>query len=154
MRLQLAFNQTSWINRSKTLGPSNVLTLRSMTRMACVNRKRSLLNLSEAVGVADNSLQALENVNAAYESLFPESEISAPSLDRLVLMYNLAKIYKFEGSDTKATALQNRVSQLKLALHAKNVIHEVLSKEVLNSLDGFEGDLIFDMRPERLLDVR
>ena len=96
--------QTSWINRSNALGPSNVLTLRSMTNLAYVNRRRSLLNPSGAVGVVDSSLQTLENANAAFESLSPDSEISAQSLDRLVVMYNLAKIYEFEGNDTKATA--------------------------------------------------
>lgn len=69
-------------------------------------------------------------------------------------MCNLAKISKFEGNDTKATALQNRVSRLKIALDAKNLIQDVLSKEMLDSLDEFRGDLISDMRPERLRDVR
>lgn len=54
----------------------------------------------------------------------------------------------------RATALQNRVSQLKMALRAKNVVHDVLSKEMLDLLDGFGGDLIVDVRPERLRDVR
>ena len=146
--------QTSWINRSKILGPSNVLTLRSMTNLAYVNRKRSLFNPSEAIGLVDDPLQTLENANAAYESLTPDNEISTQSLDRLVVLYNLAKIYKFEGNDTKATALQNRASQLEIALHDKNIMHDVLSKEMLDSLGGFESELIFDTRPERLRDVR
>ena len=125
-----------------------------MTNLAYVNRKRSLLNHSEAIGVIDNSLQTLENARAVYEPLSPDSEISAQSLDKLVVMYNLAKIYESKGNDTKATALHNRVSQLKMALHAKNVMHDVLSKEMLDSLDSSKGDLIFDMRPERLRDVR
>lgn len=67
-------------------------------------------------------------------------------------MCDLAKIYRFEGHDTKETALPDRGCQLKIALHANNVIHDVLSTEMLDSLDEFRGDLIFDMRPESLRD--
>lgn len=69
-------------------------------------------------------------------------------------MCDLAKIYRFEGHDTKETALPDRVCQLKMALHADNVIHDVLSTEMLDSLDEFRGHLIFDMRPESLQDFR
>ena len=146
--------QKSWIGRSRALGPSNVLTLRSMTNMAYVNRKRFSLNPSVRIEIADDPLRILENANAAYESLSPENEISALSLDRAVVIGNLATIHALKGNVTDAATLQEQVKQLKAAIQAKNVMHDILSKEILDSLDGFRGDLIFDRRPERLRDVR
>ena len=57
----------------------------------------------------DDSLLTLENARAAYESLNPENP---------------------ERNDTKATALRNQVSQLRMALHDKDVMHDVSSKEI------------------------
>ena len=54
------------------LGQSNILTLRSMTNMAYVNRKRFSSEPSEFIEVADDPLRILEDVNAAYESLSSE----------------------------------------------------------------------------------
>ena len=146
--------QKSWSSRSNVLGPNNVLTLRSMTNMAYVNRKRFSSEPSEIIEVADDPLRILENANAAYESLSSENEISALALDRTVVIYNLARTHGSKGNDIDAAALQEQVKQLKAAIQAKNVMHDILSKEILDSLDGCGGDLIFDMRPERLRDVR
>ena len=122
--------------------------------MAYVNRKRFSSEPSEFIEVADDPLGILENANAAYESLTSENEVSALSLDRIVVICNLARTHGFKGNDTDAAALQGQVKQLKAAIQARNVMHDILSKEILDSLDGFGGDLIFDMRPEKLRDVR
>ncbi len=142
------------VGRLKILGPNNILTQRSMANIAYLNSKCSLLHPDERIEIADNALMALEAVHTGYESMTPIHKISALSLDRALAMYNLVKTYERRQEKLKAATLKNQVNQLKTTIRTNNVLHDIVSKPMLDALDKAEDDVILDRRPERIRDIR
>lgn len=166
----------AWKGRSEVLGPTNILTLRSKTNLACVNSwcravsekntPRDSVLQTQAEEPSEEPVLLLEEAynqqkDTTSDHLSKRYAASARDLDKAIVMNNLLALYRRDdGADhaSKVSSLSEGLMRLLSEIASRNVVQDLISKQILESIFGNaqsdQGSMTFDNRPERLRDIR